>query len=188
MSSLVDKIKKNKDKNNYLYTKGKQYCLDEQEYVGEYHISKGKAFTGPIPSDDSKKLAIFNSDVNVLIYDKLKTNLIREFIDPYSALVEPKDSDYTNGVFVRYFVRRANMLDSPIYEINKSMFDKYNAAGGIDGSLYTLLQLNWAISKTEKSIDNIVRINQGNISVAERKFSGISNVIGNYFKYSFLVV
>ncbi len=73
-------------------------------------------------------------------YKKLKSVVINTKI-PKTFFPTPKQSDYDTGVIDRYFVQLRDTPGSPIFEVNKEIFYKFN-----NSNFYKGVQINWRIS------------------------------------------
>ena len=73
-------------------------------------------------------------------YKNLKSVVVNTKI-PKTFFPTPKQSDYDNGVITRYFVQLRDTPGSPIFEVNKEIFYKFN-----NSNFYKGVQINWRIS------------------------------------------
>lgn len=70
----------------------------------------------------------------------------------------PTAKNYESGYIVRYFVQKANDISSPIYEISKSSYNKFN-----DTSFYVVTTLDWRI---KGDVDVVKKSNSASIRIA----------------------
>lgn len=142
----------NKQRKQYLYTKGKQYSLDGVEYIGEYHIDGKFTKTGPIPSPQSRILRKYYADPMLYDYDRCRKFPERNRIDPNQIVWAPIETNYVSGFATRYFVERAGKyLGYPI-EIDSQQAAEYGKEGGIDEGVYTLIKFPWKLTGAERTI------------------------------------
>lgn len=174
----------------YLYTKGKQFILGLEEYIGEYHKRGSEVYSGPIPDSKSKKLGEYSPDIAVRLYDTIRPDeiKIRKFIDPVDGKIYPTDSQYELGIFTRYFVKKRNEKNNVIFELSSDDVKTYGKPGGIDDGLYQLTELNWFISKKELYIDTVSMKNRNAVGVKNKEMPGLKDHILNYFEFSFIMI
>lgn len=174
----------------HLYTKGKEFMLGFEEYIGELHIAQNKPYTGPTHTPESKLLRPYTVDVSTLIYDSLKPNneQIKKYIHPYDTKISPSKSNYDQGFFIRYFVKRVNDVNDIICEINDPQAKLYGKPGGIDVNLYQLVQMNWYITTDPKLKTKIQLNNTKELTKANTKMPGISDLITSLFEFSYEII
>jgi hypothetical protein len=180
----------NENYNTYLYAKAGEYTdVNGVDYEGEYHIIKdGRVFTGPIPLDQEKSRATqlmgYYASPDVFAYDKLNNFVspIRDYSQPtpHQYVIEPGGVDYRVGFSVRYFVQKFNNTGYPI-EIDKTQREAYGSDGGIDNSLYNLINLQWMLVGT---LELIERENRKNIAQASQTMPDISLAISSLTQYA----
>jgi hypothetical protein len=73
-------------------------------------------------------------------YKTLKNIVVNTKI-PRTFFPTPKQSDYDTGVIARYFVQFRDTPGSPIFEVDKEIFYKFN-----NSNFYKGVQINWRIS------------------------------------------
>ena len=174
----------------YSYTKGGEYMLDGENYIGEYHFSGNDPYTGPIQTKESKKLKLYTSNKSIIIYDNVKPSLevIKTYIDPYDSFTSPKKAQYEAGLFVRYFVKRRNTTENFIYELSENVAKLYNSRNGIDPTLYQLVKLPWAISNGSKNLKDIEQRNSKSLFEANKEMPGLEEHITSLHEYSINVI
>lgn len=74
-------------------------------------------------------------------------DLIYNSIKIKTHVATPAEIDYKRGYVTRYFIQKANDLDSTIYEVDYIGFSKF-----IDNPFYTHVNLNWRIIGTDEQI------------------------------------
>jgi len=158
----------------HLYTKGGEFSLDGEEYVGEYHIEGIAAFTGPAPlnaGDDVNQTGdpdIINPKLIIVApkntesrkrlrriylekyqydYERIKSFdiAVLGFVDPVPYIYEPTDAAYEVGQDSRYFVQKRGDDSSYAIEINNSQWELLGLFGGIDDGLYSFASITWRL-------------------------------------------
>tara|TARA_Y100000114_G_scaffold86259_1_gene79797 strand:- start:22 stop:945 length:924 start_codon:yes stop_codon:yes gene_type:complete len=170
-----------KSKLNIKNTNGNIYQTKDTKkpYRGKYmELSNGKIFAGVDPLRPGKELELitpvsnnlgFSGDVR--IFKQLKPNIANNITKikdiPFNKNT-PTEDDYTNGFFIRYFVRRSN--EKTIYkEISKEVYDSLNEKKQeYDINLYKPGTIKWALT------GNVRKINKQLLLQAERRFPNLS--------------
>ena len=161
---------------NGLYTNGKEWMLsDGTEYVGYYHrYSTGEVFTkGIFLKSVSKKLIPY---IDLSIIDnsaKFKYDSLNK-LDSNFSFAEygkplPIESDYNNGYFIRYFVKRH--FNDIVTEVTKDVYSQLTTA------FYKKVEVRW------KLVDNANLVNRKQIELANEVVKGLSNYITNYSEF-----
>ena len=79
---------------------------------------------------------------NIEKYNRLKRPSLKGRIQSVQTfLPKPKKSDYDLGYINRYFVQLVNDKSSPIYEVNRGVYNSYKGK-----AFYTTTSLKWRIS------------------------------------------
>jgi hypothetical protein len=140
--------------NNYFYTKGGEFSLNGEEYIGEYHLIAQTAFTGPIHNESSTQLRRFYAYESQYTYDQLFNFLVPAslYIDPVPYTFSPTETQYTRGFAPRYFVEKLNDENSYAVEIDLPQYQKLGKIGGIDGGLYSHTTVEWKLTGTANAI------------------------------------
>lgn len=174
----------------HLYTKGKQFMLGFEEYIGELHITQDKPYTGPVHTPDSKLLKPYSESVSTLIYDTLRpaNEKIKKYVQPYDVKITPKKANYDQGFFIRYFVKRINDFDSFIYEVGESQGKLYGKPGGIDSNMYQLVQMTWYITTDSKLKSKVQLNNTKELTKANTSMPGIIDNITSVFEFSYEII
>jgi hypothetical protein len=169
--------------NLYLYTKGGEYSLNGQNYVGEYHLESNKVFTGPIPDLNTQQLHRVYANIDLYTYDQIHNfNVgVLTFVDPIPYLYKPKEQAYINGFDARYFVEKTDDALSYTIEINQAQYDNINNRGGIDGGLYQSATLNWQLIGSKV---DIINHNQLEIARVQSKLPTIAYSIPSPTQYA----
>lgn len=136
--------------NTTLYTKGYEYSLDGENYIGEYHVLDGQAFTGPpkIGAQYRKPLTRYYDNQNTYIYDKLKdfNRIESTYKTPTYLKPQPTSGDYKRGYIVRYLLQYTLDRNQVPIEIGPAGNSIYGKKKGYDAGLYELLPIKWQIS------------------------------------------
>ena len=122
---------KPRKRTKFLYTKGFQYSLDGENYIGEYHLQGDKAYTGPEKTATSRLLRKYYSDALVYAYDRCRGFPKRDRIEPNQIVWLPLETNYKTGYAIRYFVERAGKYEGYPIEIDDEQKSKYGKDGGI---------------------------------------------------------
>lgn len=173
----------------FKYTKGKEFALDTEEYIGEYHYQGKDAYTGPKPSKSAEKLSKYHPAKQVLIYNKLmpKKKSILTYAPPTKGLIYPSDDELQAGEMMRFFVQ--NRLDkNEIIEIDHDQAKHYSKDYGIDPVLYQYLELPWKITKNEKQLKAVGFENAKQVLKANKEMIGIANSIFSYIEFSEVII
>jgi|694.fasta_scaffold24339_6 hypothetical protein len=168
------------------YTKGKEYVLGLDEYVGEYHFRGNEVWSEFEPSLTSKKLDIYSPYLEVRRYNLIKpeNKKLRDYVEPYHMIPVPTKSNYDIGNITRYFVKNRYSDFNSIIEIDTNQVKNYGNPGGIDNVKYQLESLLWYISLNERTVDRISLLNSTNVVILNKKMSGLTDYIFNLFEFS----
>ncbi len=135
--------------NTTRYTKGFEYSLDGENYVGEYHIIDGQAFTGPplVNKQIRRSLTKYYSSQNNYQYDKIaKFNRVQStYIPPQHIKPVPNAGDYRLGYITRYLLQDIRNKQSVPIEVGQTGLDRYGKSRGYDSGLYDLITLKWLL-------------------------------------------
>jgi hypothetical protein len=91
------------------------------------------------------------------------------------SIPSPKENDYVRGYIVRYFVQKANDLDSVIYEVSKNRYSDIQTS-----DLYSNISLDWRI--TGDPID-VRKSNSESIRIASKKIPKIALYLPNLLQF-----
>lgn len=86
--------------------------------------------------------------VSTTRYNKINTNLSEfELPEVISFLPNPDDKDYKRGYIKRYFIQKANDVDSYIFEVSPDRFTEYSIS-----PYFTIVSILWKISGDRNEI------------------------------------
>ena len=179
----------------YLYTKGREFSLNGENYVGEYHLLNKEPYTEPIHSRTSQKLRKFYEDSDVYLYDKLKnfTDLITKYVEPSPYILRIEQLDYDAGYVTRFFVEKAFGSNRYPMEIDYLQSQRYNKPKSINGGLYNLVAINWKITGPLNNVYNnrglilelgIYEHNALQVERAAQTIPNINYTIKNYIEFA----
>jgi hypothetical protein len=158
----------------HLYTKGGEFSLDGENYIGEYYVEGESPFTGPAPvglNEDVNRIGdpdLVNPKIRLITtksaesgkllrriysehyqydYERIKAFdiPILDFIDPVPYLYEPKDAAYDVGEDQRYFIQKRGIDDGYAIEIDSSQWELLGQFRGIDNGLYAFVGVTWKL-------------------------------------------
>ncbi len=173
-------IPQNKIKTN-LYTSGNEftYLNSDQIYIGYYHkLYNGKNFTGATPNVTDKReiIAIKGksvSDYGNFIGDKTVSSI------PYSPIL-PRQQDYSNGEFTRYFnIKRNQSIFTEIDKNTYTQFQKQNP--DVLWKLYRVFSLSWKLTGT---IEEVAQVNKNIVELTEQREKALG--LGLYLKENYI--
>jgi len=177
--------------NNYKYTKGFEYSLDGENYIGEYHMVGQTAMTEPIESTTSKALTKYYSDPNLYEYDKARNFPKRVRIQPNQIVWSPIQSEYKNGYATRYFVERIGNMEGYPIEIDSNQASVYGKDNGIDEGVYVLVKIKWKLTGPERTmmyngqmIEGIYEYNEHEVISKTRMIPNLEAAIKSYTEYA----
>ena len=170
-----------------LYTEGKEWMLvDGTEYIGDYHTySTGEVYTKSeyIQNVSKKLIRYLNiSDYNikkVFEYDSLKSAEAGKLGDVVYSKLTPLESDYSNGSYTRYFVKRH--FQKLITEVNADSF------ANASDEFYNKLELKWKLTgPLNDTIEErgVYDTNRRLVLLAEKEMVGIRNYVTDYTEYA----
>jgi hypothetical protein len=136
------------------YTKGGEYSLEGDNYIGIYHISNDGAFTGEPNSPNKKALTKYYESKDVYLYDKSFNfkKIESTYKTPTLVRIQPTENDYTYGFFKRYFIVDTTNLDMIPFAIDETQASQYGREGGIDAGKYTLVEILWKLTGSLRNI------------------------------------
>jgi hypothetical protein len=104
-------------------------------------------------------------------------NLKPEFneISIITHLPEPTDNDYKKGYIVRYFVQKANDINSPIYEIKQKAISKLS-----NNSFYITTSLDWRLVGPT---DEVKKSNSASIRIASQRIPKLQLYLPNLLQF-----
>lgn len=157
----------------HKYTKGGEFTLDGKDYIGEYHLKDGLAWTGPEPLkpqdnvntigdpsimagqriysekfyNTNKALRRVYPTKSQYDYEFIKKFQIKQlnYLEPKLHLYRPKDAAYDVGEDERYFVQKRNTVESYPIEIDSSQWELIGQYKGIDPLVYSYAKVTWKL-------------------------------------------
>ena len=162
-----------------LYTDGTKFILGStgKFYKGSYYsTTDGKFFTGSDYSPNAEEL-----------FPPKSNNIISNSITPNHYTSIPNDTDYKNGFFIRYAIKRVNSGFETIKEIQSDDFAKIQS-----NPLYTSVSFKWKItgplyddlSNKNHPIYGIIDTNKRTLTPLEKKIPGISKFFFDLAQFS----
>jgi len=144
----------------YLHTKGGEFSLNGENYVGEYHRVGDQIQTGPTPSKSAQTLRRLYTHGDHFVYDGLFQFEVRAltFKDPVPYVLVPAEVDYVRGFRQRYFVQKRHTLDAYPIEIDLPQYERLGRQDGIDNGLYAYCSVEWRLVGTRDSIEQFNRL------------------------------
>lgn len=177
------------------YTKGKEYSLNGNDYIGEYHFRSGKAFAGPFGTNTPKPLSAYYPDSMNYTYDNLFN-----FAKLESALkqptrltaVVPTESDYKVGSYQRYFMQ--SLIDSakiPV-ELTKTEFQTAGKPNGLDNRVNAAFSFVWVLTGPLRSykdnngyvVDGLYEKNEKTLLQIAQTYPNIIYTVKNYVEFA----
>lgn len=92
-----------------------------------------------------------------------------------TSIPSPKENDYVRGYIVRYFVQKANDLNSIIYEVSKNRYSSIQTS-----DLYTNISLDWRITGTPEEIK---KSNSASLTIASKTIPKIALYLPNLLQF-----
>ena len=90
-------------------------------------------------------------------------------------LPTPTENDYKRGYIVRYFVQKANDINSPIYEIKQKAISKLS-----NNSFYKTTSLDWRLVG---SVEDVKKSNSESIRIASERITKIQLYLPNLLQF-----
>jgi len=152
------------------YTRGDEYMIDAQPYIGYYNMTAQGPFTGRTydsgTSEELYKLQFVNSEdaqTYIDLADGIGHTTDLEFEDPIGVYITPTDGDHAAGFVTRYFIHQRNDASARIREIDKKQYDNLSdPSAGLNSNFYKGIALTWKLTGPRKDItSNGVIINPG---------------------------
>ncbi len=150
----------------FVYTDNNGTVPANKNYSVYYLTDKRELyFTGLLTSNYVRQLTRIKNHTLYSQYTKIRSSNRENY--PSSYKPQLKDSDYSDGSIQRYFIQKANDVNSKIHEISKEDFSK-------NLTLYNKIMIDWTISGAK---EDAVLENLENIADAEQAFKGISKML-----------
>lgn len=183
---------KSRRRSEYLYTKGLEYSLNGENYVGEYHIKGREVFTGPVPSPTSQQLRKYYTNHDLYMYDKARGFKERIRVQPNQIVWAPIETEFTTGFSTRYFVERIGNMEGYPIEIDQDQYNNYGLNRGIDEGVYITVKLKWKLTGPLRSImknnelflEGIYDHNQREVMSKARDIPNLEYAIKSYTEYA----
>jgi len=161
-----------------LQTVGNEFILVEtgEYYKGPYYAtSDGKFYTGADYSPSSQEITRPSGG-------KSQTTT-----SPTQYTPQPTATDYSNGFFIRYVIKRVNSGFETIKEVNESDFNAVQ-----NNPLYNSVAFKWKLtgklyddlSNMNQPVYGIIHTNRRTLLAEEKKIPGISKFFTNLAQYS----
>lgn len=133
---------------------------------------------------ESEEVELDNTVISNSIYNNLKPNIFNKLNQnksPISTKIKPKDEDYNNESYIRYFIKRNNSLNK-YFEVNKSTYDSLSQNKTIfDPNLYQAFSIKWSLGKNSREI------NTNTIARYEQSLPGIQNLFNDPTEFAQLI-
>ena len=150
----------------FVYTDNNGIVPANKNYSVYYLTDKRELyFTGLLTSNYVRQLTRIKNHTLYSQYTKIRSSNRENY--PSSYKPQLKDSDYSDGSIQRYFIQKANDVNSKIHEISKEDFSK-------NLTLYNKIMIDWTISGAK---EDAVLQNLENIADAEQAFKGINKIL-----------
>ena len=150
----------------FVYTDNNGTVPANKNYSVYYLTDKRELyFTGLLTSNYVRQLTRIKNHTLYSQYTKIRSSNRENY--PSSYKPQLKDSDYSDGSIQRYFIQKANDVNSKIHEISKEDFNK-------NLTLYNKTSFNWVISGIKEDVRSQNRIT---IKNTELNFKGISKML-----------
>lgn len=114
--------------------------------------------------------------ISIIKYNKIKL-LPQEFeevsIDTF--VPQPEDNDYKRGYIKRYFIQKANDINSPIFEIEKTQYSKISL-----NPFYKTISLDWRLKGDR---NEVIKSNSKSVLLAEKNMKLIGLHLPNKLQF-----
>lgn len=176
------------------YTKGFEYSLDGENYVGEYHIKDGIPYKGPVTDVERIELTRFYSEQNNFEYDKLFDfkKVEPTFKKIQAAKIEPQETDYELGFYERYFLYNITDATKMPIEIQPAEQEILGKTKGYDDRVNDLVVVKWQLTgplnnTTSRSGLFYAGIYETNVATVEKisqKYPNMLYAFRNYTEFA----
>lgn len=133
---------------------------------------------------ESEEVELNNTVISNSIYNNLKPGIFKKLNQnksPISTKIKPKDEDYNNGSYIRYFIKRNNSLNQ-YFEVNKSTYDSLSQnKTTFDPNLYQAFNIKWSLG------ENAEEINTNTVARYEQSLPGVQNLFNDPTEFAQLV-
>ena len=120
-----------------------------EEFIEEIIVSLPSGIIELLPSKIIINKLSKENVITIQIYKKLTNAPANDYAKEKKTL--PKEADYNNGYFTRYFLRQVNNPKSKILEVDTAQFNKFQS-----DPFYSNLSIKWKITG---NTDNIINTN-----------------------------
>jgi hypothetical protein len=152
------------------------------------YVSTGKLYKGPYYATSDGKFytgAEYSPNAQEIIKSSIKS--VSKSSTPINFIPQPSSTDYNNGFFIRYVIKRVNSGIETIKEINET--DYYTI---IRNPLYNATQFKWKLtgplyddlSNPNMPVYGIIDTNERTLQQQEYIIPGISKFFVNLAQYS----
>lgn len=161
------------DNISFIYMSNNQYVKKGTPYHIHYTTDlKEHYMTGRTHNMFSRLIKPMKPEL-VSDFSKYTTNLSKKYRKLYQKPFrgKPKPNDYVSGTFVRYFAKKINDPEVPVFEVNVNF----------KSPLYQIFTLKWRISGGKMGV-----IRQHNKNITERlirQIPGIKKLLTNYTEF-----
>lgn len=176
------------------YTKGGEYSLDGENYIGEYHIKDEIAYTGPVGTSIKKQLTKYYSNQNNYHYDKLfNFNKIEPtFKEVKPAKITPQETDYDLGYYTRYFLQKITEETKMPIEIAFNEQEILGKEKGYDDRINDLVEVKWilvgplntTIGPGGQTVEGIYERNYAEVLRVSQKHPNMLYAFRNYTEFA----
>jgi hypothetical protein len=106
---------------------------------------------------------------------KRKTDGLLKIPQITTAIPTPTEKDYINGYIVRYFIQKANDLNSFIFEVDSKQFSKLQ-----NSEIYSNVSLDWRIKGDPNEIK---KSNSASVRIASQTIPKIQLYLPNLLQF-----
>ena len=150
----------------FIYEQTSGFVKPNTIYSMYYTLNKKEIYLTGIR--DSSRSKVINRVKNKTMYSNYTyiKNIIRQ-IYPKPTPANPSESDYRVGVITRYFTKKANDVNSKVFEITKEDSNKKN-------NLYEYVSFKWRISGKK---DEVNRDNSATLRGVQSNYPSITKTV-----------
>ena len=150
----------------FIYEQTSGFVKRNTIYSMYYTLNKKELYLTGIR--DSSRSKIINRVKNKTMYSNYTNtkNVIRQPY-PKTTPANPSESDYRVGVITRYFTKKANDVNSKVFEITKEDSNKKN-------NLYEYVSFKWRISGKK---DEVNRDNSATLRGVQSNYPSITKTV-----------
>lgn len=94
---------------------------------------------------------------------------------PPTDMPMPEENDYNAGFINRYFLRKSNDINSPIFEVSSNVWEEYS-----DNPFWIGTNIRWRITGTT---EEIMKSNEAAIVYVNKKFPTLSLYLPNILQF-----